>query len=1344
MSSLWNKIFGATPNKRSKARLNAVKRRGLNVEFLERREVFATDYAVIQGTLFTDANNNNTLDVGEVGKGNIALSLFSETNGTPGFQAGVGGDNAVLNAGNPVTSTTSTTVGNVGQYTFGPAQLGGTANGLVAGTYYVVQPAPTGFNPAATQVVSTVTITTTQAQGNTSFNPIDDFAIPTVADGVQTNNLLLTDSKFLNGATTSIIGGQRDLQATLNAGTANFGINSGAGTLNFFADPATNGNRLVVWDGTDNDATVTATNGLNGADLTNGGLSNAIRLAAGTNQNATGRLTVRSGANSAFIDINFENNGGVTNTAASERVLKFSDFQRPVGQNGAFDFSSVGAIELLVDDANPLATDVAIDFISLIGPTLVTTNIANQAPMTIGDRVFLDLDNDGVFDAGETGIGGVDVQLYLDTNANGTLDTAEINAQTTPRTTVTSTTVGTLGQYSFDGLVPGRYIVVIPASEFGTGQPLVNSSSSPNGTDDKGAPFNNGANFAGLFAAVNLVAGAAPTSEDTDPQTDLTIDFGIVRAPLTVTKTATPTALRVGDQVTYTITVTNQGPSLSTNTVVTDPLPTGLSNATGTFTLTSPNGTGGNAVVAGSNVTATIGQLQPNQIATLTVIATVGATYTGTAANVATATNNESPQATGTNTTPLAPSGDLGITKTIVSGATVVGTENRVGVGTTVTYRLTLTNNSPNGGPTVTNIRVDDNLPTGFTLAGALPNGVTAGTDPADLIWTVATLAPGANVTVDLPILVGATVPTGATPIPNTATIRTSLLTNFNDTNGGTNESGANVGNNASTINVVAEPRYNLLITKTDANRTAATTGDTYTYTLTVNNSGPSAATNVVVSDPLPAQLAFVNATADNNTVTFTNGQNFAANIPSLASGATVTISLVVRVPSSATGTTITNNATVTADNIATQEIVDVNRPNSAQDQNTLTRVETLNITKTDSADPVIAGGAAFNYTITAFNSGSADASNVVISDPLPTGIELVDTNAPGTININDGVTRNGLALTYNTNTRTVSANVGTMLAGGSSTVNRALITLNVRAIGTAAAGTVNNVATITNGTPVNTPQVPTTIQRQVDLAVTKTTTATNVALGQNLTYTIIVSHANANSVSTAQDILITDTLPATLTNGVATTTAGVLQAFTNTNGVITGRLTSLAPGQTATITVTATVANNAPDGAAIVNPVTISTADDSTAGGNNSASASVTVQNLVSLTGTVFNDVNGNNVQDNGEVGIPNVTMTLTGTGALAGVTLTAVTNAAGTYTFNGLTKGVYNLVQTQPVNFVGTTAIPGTTGGTAAANAINTINLQADSTGNNLPETADLSKRGQLASSLGRTVTDFTSRRR
>jgi cyclophilin family peptidyl-prolyl cis-trans isomerase/uncharacterized surface anchored protein len=76
----------------------------------------------------------------------------------------------------------------------------------------------------------------------------------------------------------------------------------------------------------------------------------------------------------------------------------------------------------------------------------------------------------------------------------------------------------------------------------------------------------------------------------------------------------------------------------------------------------------------------------------------------------------------------------------------------------------------------------------------------------------------------------------------------------------------------------------------------------------------------------------------------------------------------------------------------------------------------------------------------------------------------------------------------------------------------------------------------------------------------------------------------------------------------------------------------------------------------------------------------------FTSTGGTVFEDTNGNGELDTGEPGIPNVTVTLTGTSVVTEEEITPVvvtTNASGVYTFTNLDPGLYTITQTQPTGF-------------------------------------------------------------
>ncbi|MBV8518300.1 MAG: DUF1565 domain-containing protein [Acidobacteria bacterium] len=106
---------------------------------------------------------------------------------------------------------------------------------------------------------------------------------------------------------------------------------------------------------------------------------------------------------------------------------------------------------------------------------------------------------------------------------------------------------------------------------------------------------------------------------------------------------------------------------------------------------------------------------------------------------------------------------------------------------------------------------------------------------------------------------------------------------------------------------VIAATTADLSITKTVTTPPPYTVGSIISYDLKVTNAGPDDATNVVITDTLPAGLEFVSADSgcseSSGTVTCT--------IPTLANGANTTRSISVRAIASGTQT---NTATVTSD----------------------------------------------------------------------------------------------------------------------------------------------------------------------------------------------------------------------------------------------------------------------------------------------------------------------------------------------------------------------------------------------------------------------------------------------
>jgi uncharacterized repeat protein (TIGR01451 family) len=227
----------------------------------------------------------------------------------------------------------------------------------------------------------------------------------------------------------------------------------------------------------------------------------------------------------------------------------------------------------------------------------------------------------------------------------------------------------------------------------------------------------------------NLASGGSPTS---DPNSTNNTSSPVVTtvtpiANLAIGKTGPANVLAAGS-LTYTISVTNFGPSSANSVVVTDALPAGVifQSASGSYTTNS-------GVVAWD-----LGTLVNDQVSNVTV--TVTAPASGTLTNVANVSSPTQDTNVFDNVTPpvittVALLADLQIGKT--APANVLAVSN-------LTYTISVTNFGPSSASSVV---VTDALPAGVTFVSATGGGLT---NAGAVVWSVGTLANGqmSNVTV--------------------------------------------------------------------------------------------------------------------------------------------------------------------------------------------------------------------------------------------------------------------------------------------------------------------------------------------------------------------------------------------------------------------------------------------------------------------------------------------------------------------------------------------------------------------------------------------------------------------
>ncbi|MCA9127805.1 MAG: DUF11 domain-containing protein [Planctomycetales bacterium] len=1378
---------------RNQSNYRKARQRKLRMESMELRALLAGDLAVISGNVFTDLTDDGpTIDDTAVVGTNVHLYMD--------------GGNATLESTGGVAGGDDTLIGTLasdinGDYSF---------TGLAAGTYFLEQDAAPGLLQRAAQTTRTVVISAVDAVGTAvgSLDTFDDAIIQTLQATPGTPDV--NDARD----TVEANGSERDVRVLHTGGGNNVDVQVNGGLLSVSTGSGTSGTALVSYDGDDNDAT-TLDHGNLSLDLTASG-GQAFYLLAGAQGTVDMTIDVFSGAaNSSTLTFTVPVTAG--GTATEDVTIDYGNFALATG-TGA-DFTAVTAILVTIDMS--AAADAEFDFAQFVAPIANNQDFANLNPMAVGDLLFFDANNNGIFDGTDTGAAGVQVELYEDTNANGSYDNGIDVAAAAP------TTTGAGGDYRFDNLFPGEYIVLIPISEFATAVDPLFGFVTSTGNDPAPDPDitvvngdDNGAFIAGVgvaSAAITLASGAEPTNDgDADTNTDLSLDFGFTpEVDVSVTKVASAASFNAGEQVTYTITVTNNGPSTATNVVAIDDLPD-------TFTIVSATATGGGTVtqtgLATGEIQVDFASLTALQSETITIVAAIPATEAAAVGvtNSVTVTSDGVDTNAGNNTD----TADIDITRSAVLTITKSDSPDPVGVGNTLTYTILVTNTGPS---TANNVVVSDTLPTGLTfvsvsttagtaseaagvITGNIASMAVAGTATITVIATVdaafagATIANTATAVADEAALVTAnsnttvnpevdlsiakvddvdpvdrggrvvytlqianagpsdatnvevvdTLPAGVTfvsatggtvtppgvgntdvtiAVGNLASGGTATLTITVDIDQGaattlnnsaiirSTESTAgfdsDTTNNTATESTTTQSTIDLAITKTDS-ADPIVAGQTMTYTLVVTNNGPSDATGVVVTDNLPDGIQITSTSSTVGTVTTpasaqdttaANNDDMTVNIGALASGATATITVNATVLPDTRGT-LSNVATVSTTDTTLLETVTAN--NTATETTVIDSSVDVRISKTDSADPVVAGNS-LTYTIVVTNDGPSTATNVTLTDTLPAGVTFTSVSTTqGTASQAAG---------------TVTGTLGTLAPNASATV-----TVIVAVDGTTR-GSISNTASVTStetdsDTTNNSVTEPTTVNGNIDLAVTKTEGSDPVAAGGTLSYTIVVTN---NGPSTATNVVVTDTLPTSLTFSSGTSTVGTV---TNVGNAVTVNVGTLASGASATITVNTAVSSTA--SGTISNTVSVTGTETDTVSGNNSATETTSIAVAGSLSGNVYLDENRNGIRDTGEPGIAGVAMALTGTDILnAAVTQTATTDANGDYVFSNLLPGTYSVTQTQPTNFAdGQTSVgTGATGAVAATNAINTITL------GNSPAAVDFD--------FGELVSDFSKRR-
>ncbi len=1160
--------------------------RGLRLERLDRRAVLAADIGAITGTTFIDLNGNGTVDAADT-RISVNVSLFRD-----GGNGVFGGDDTLVQ-----TITSNATPGpTLGDYRF---------DGLAAGRYFVQQAAtvaPAGLtNPGP--------VTVNIATGSVRTQAIDTFdttAVPTIT--ANTGNPVQT----VSAAATEAIGGERDIVLTRTGavGSVSLEVETTIDVLSVGSALGT-GTALLQYDGVDGTTTLNPT-GLGGLNLSAGDSRSGLLLRVEQANPTTGGVTVTIYSSATnFSTANIAYPAGA-NPGPVEIFVPFSSFTTGVGAAGAANFTSVGAIEELITLVAD--QDVRVSIIEAVKPETVEANLVNIQPLTIGNLVFQDNNNDGLFGNGDVGLANVDVELYK-LNAIG--DTVNPNTQTPVQTTTTSGT----GAYSFANVAPGFYAIVIPAREFDAtsnaagARTLVGYATSTPNPETAGANANvdnddDGRAVTGqLYVAsgvFQLVSGDEPAVGGGN--TNNTFDFGFVaNAEVEVTKTFVGvTVANDGSRTaTFRIDVVNNGPLTATGIKVVDTLPTGVTFNRVSST-TDPNAAPAGVTttsVNGSDVTINLNNLGSTAGTSFNIIVNVAATVFGDQTNRAVVSANENDPDT-TNNTDTAildlPVTDLSITKRLETQAGAVIPPATARTGDTVVYRLTVDNDINNSNAiddVATGVSVVDTLPVGVTFVSGrinsdpVGNGITFDANTRRVTANVGTVTRGTPAVILLTVTVNSD---AADLITNSATV-----SNLPDTDNVTGNDTASVDNNITRAVDLAVVKS---VSTTVGDNTTAVFGAPITFVITVTNTqtSPGNARGFTVTDVLPAGMTLVanSFNAGTSGVTLqSNGQNLTFTGGALTVGQSVSFKFNALIAQSAAAT-ITNTATVAPINNGAIVDTDINAANNSENEVVtparnveLVVTKTSNITGTQTGTP----GSNITYSVTVRNDGPSDAVNVNVTDTLPAGVTAQSITIGG-----NQVTDN------NPDAGIIGFVIPSVLAGANNAVTVQIVA-NIAA--TVTASSITNSVTISGGgvndLPAgNSATVTTPLAPVVDVAVVKTGPATAIPGGAAITYNLAISNSGpsvATNVNVADDLPAGVTIQSVTLNGTAVTNTG-------TNGDVAFVIPTLGVGnanaQNAVITV---IVDPATTGT-LNNTATVTATGDNNAANNTSTTVSTTL----------------------------------------------------------------------------------------------------------------------------------------
>ncbi|MFN9405479.1 MAG: Calx-beta domain-containing protein [Dolichospermum sp.] len=304
--------------------------------------------------------------------------------------------------------------------------------------------------------------------------------------------------------------------------------------------------------------------------------------------------------------------------------------------------------------------------------------------------------------------------------------------------------------------------------------------------------------------------------------------------------------------------------------------------------------------------------------------------------------------------------------------------------------------------------------------------------------------------------------------------------------------------------------KADLSVTQT-TNLSSVVAGNHFTYTVTVTNNGLADAKDVILVETLPEEATFfISATVTPSQQT---GNTLTFDLGNLAKDASQTFAFIVTAPK--TLGTITATATVsskTFDPDATNDVAILTTSVEAIPAET----SDLSVIRTDNEDSVNLGEQ-YIYTLTVTNNGPNDATEVVLTENLPSGVNFISQT------VNQGFT----SFNYSSQIQILTANFGTIKSGQTATLS---ITVNPFVAGDLIS-TTSVTSSKTDPNPINNELINTKVVNSIvpaaaDLELIQSVNKLNPDIGEQVTFTLTLTNKGHGS---ATGIQVKDILPPSL-----------------------------------------------------------------------------------------------------------------------------------------------------------------------------------------------------------------------